>query len=116
VRDCDSRSDLPSEHAVTAASLTTEHGITVRTIADARRANLAAGQHWFSADAMRFFRSRVHGPIIGDGYFVTSEQFDDDAPRRYTVRRIDARGHVSTVGESQAHATLTAARTAAHDS
>ena len=59
--------------------------------------------HWFSSGAMRFFRSRVgenvyQGP--GGIFFVSSEQFDDSTPRRYTVRRYDPTAdNIGTIGE-----------------
>jgi hypothetical protein len=60
------------------------------TIAEIKRINAAAGQHYFSPDTMRFFRSQVHGPArvtkSGRVYFVTSEQREPDCPRLYTVR------------------------------
>lgn len=71
--------------------------------------------HWFSPDTMRFFRSRVGGYGFGAGeavYFVSSEQFtsrDYTAPRKYTVRVLDADGRVDTVGEFQAYASRSGA-------
>lgn len=63
--------------------------------------------HWFDADTMRFFSSRVLGAEIhrqkGTAriVFVTSEQNDSpytDHPRRYSVRVMDHRGDIETVG------------------
>jgi hypothetical protein len=58
------------------------------------------GSHFFDADAMRFFRSKVDAYCVAgvDGwYFVTSEQhvmtyptYRKD-PRRYTVRRLSVK-------------------------
>lgn len=92
-----------------------------------RRANLAAGGHWFSPDTMRFFRSRVArvgykgtGPI----YFVSSEQFVPSRgpafPRQYTVRVALADGSINTVGTlgdfaSSATATAAARRLASQE-
>ena len=67
------------------------------TVAEIKRANRAAGRHFFDAAAMRFFRSRVSGPVIGCRYFVTSERFSDDTPRGYTVRSVDDAGNIDTV-------------------
>ena len=82
-----------------------------------KTANQQHGGHFFSAGALRFFRSRVsekvhQGP--GGVYFVTSEQFDARSPRRYTVRRFDpgSRG-IDTVGKFQQHATSRQAHAAA---
>lgn len=81
--------------------------------------NKRHGGHWFDADTMRFFRSRVlGGGCDEEGYFVSSEKFVTyypryhEEPRRYTVRRIDDEGHVTEVGEFQAYATARAARRA----
>ncbi len=51
--------------------------------------------NFFARDTMRFFRSKIEsGPLIGPGgiYFLTSEQFDDEFPRLYTVRHLVASG------------------------
>ena len=77
-------------------------------IGDIRKANKAAGHHWFDPDSMRFFRSRIGSKVYegpGGIYFVSSEQFVGSdwiaAPRRYTVRKFDpTTGGVDTAGES----------------
>lgn len=67
------------------------------------------GGHFFSAGALRFFRSRIsekvhQGP--GGIYFVTSEQFDECSPRLYTVRHFQPIScGIDTVGQFQQHAT-----------
>lgn len=79
------------------------------TITAIKAANRAAGLHFFDADSMRFFRSKVESGVIGGRFFVTSEQFvtyDGVADvRRYTVRRADDDGAITTVGEFQQHPT-----------
>lgn len=86
------------------------------------------GSHFFDADAMRFFRSRVDAYCVAgvDGwYFVTSEQhvttyptYRKD-PRRYTVRRLSVVKSEHGKGDDlrlyelegfQAYATLETAR------
>jgi hypothetical protein len=78
-----------------------------------KRANARAGQHFFEEGTMRFFNSRVGDTVhCGPGgiFFVTSEQFDDSSPRRYTVREfVPATGRINTVGKFQEHATNAAA-------
>ena len=69
--------------------------------------------HWFDADSMRFFRSRIVGvssmaqTLRQKGtqriVFMTSEQnhsvlTDHTYPRRYSVRIMDHRGNINTVG------------------
>lgn len=86
--------------------------MTYATIADVRSANKNAGLHFFNADTMRFFRSRVESQLIGGRLFVTSEQAPD-APRRYTVRLAGDDGDIHSVGDFQEHATYKAALYAA---
>ena len=54
--------------------------------------------HFFDRGAMRFFDSRFsrYGVILADGstLFVTSERFDHNTLRRYTVRMQDATGSI----------------------
>lgn len=87
-------------------------GAGFKSVDDVKRANEAAGQHWFSPESKRFFDSRVgrtlhSGP--GGHYFVSSEQFHDlsgnSRPRAYTVRQAHPDGTVATVGEFQGHPT-----------
>ncbi len=79
------------------------------------------GSHWFDADTMRFFRSRVssYGWRSADGtrvYFVSSERREGCA-RRYSVRVADMtsedRGCVDTLGTFQQFASRSGAERAA---
>lgn len=78
-----------------------------------------AGSHFFDKGAMQFFNSRIEGGMIGGRWFITSEQFDDESPRLYTVRvvtRDDAAVpalQIDTVGEFQAYTTKAEARASA---
>lgn len=68
---------------------------------------------WFSPASMRFFNSRVHGRVYGDGFFVTSEA-GPDGVRCYSVRQAPApAGEVRTIGEFMAYATSAEAHHAA---
>jgi hypothetical protein len=75
--------------------------------------------HWFSPDTLRFFRSRVAqgGYVTPDGarvYFVSSEQFDYNSPRLYTVRVQDRQtGAIDTLGEFQQYGSRNTADRAA---
>lgn len=69
--------------------------INVSSIEQLKQLATEHGSHFFDADAMRFFSSRVHSAVYGGRYFVTSEQqravyissgFIPAEPRRYTVR------------------------------
>lgn len=84
-----------------------------KTIADIRSANDAAGEFWFSPDTLRFFDGRVLAGVIGGNLFITSERYDMDSPRAYTVRRAHADGSIDTVGEFMGYVTANAARNAA---
>ena len=57
--------------------------------------------HWFDASSKRFFGTRM-GAIIemsdGTVYFTTSEQ-PPHGERMHSLRRMDASGDISTVGE-----------------
>lgn len=81
------------------------------------------GSPYFSPAMLRFFSSRIHRPIYGGRFFVTSERDEmTDYARTYSVRSFDVdeisgRINFDTVGDfgqyatrSEAHA---AARTAA---
>lgn len=90
------------------------------TIAAIKEANRKAGHHFFEADSMRFFRSKIaRGVIIAGRLFITSEQFvpsdGPPDPRRYSVRVAHDNGSVATVGEFQAYATLAEAHRAAKE-
>jgi hypothetical protein len=88
-------------------------GAPIRTLDDAEARHTG---YWFSRGATAFFRSRVSPTMYPDdarkvSYFVSSEQFDYQSPRLYTVRVIDwATGDVDTVGEFQQYGTLAQAR------
>jgi len=65
--------------------------------------NRAIGRHWFDADTMDFFTTRIESGLILGSYFITSEQYDDDAPRLFTVRHAEESGEINTVGEFQGY-------------
>lgn len=79
----------------------------------------AADNKFFSKGAMEFFNSKVESGMIGGKWFITSEQYDDESPRLYTLRVVsrdmDAVPTLSidTVGEFQQYETLAMARAAA---
>jgi len=70
------------------------------TIADIKRNNKNAGYHFFDRDTMRFFNSRIETGLYKDNTFITSEQFDYNSPREYTIRRALEGGlKIETIGE-----------------
>lgn len=81
-------------------------------ISQIKRANELAKQYFFEPATMRFFRSRVAPGVYGGRYFITSEQFDANSPRLYTIREVAPNGHIETVGEFQQYETLDKAKRA----
>jgi hypothetical protein len=75
------------------------------TIEQIKRANERAGGCWFSRDTMLFFSTRIMCRVFpcGNGaLFVTSDRHPAGMGRwirRYSVRRADGTGQISTVGE-----------------
>lgn len=64
------------------------------------------GSHFFDPDTMRYFSSRLLGPIHQKGelvFFVTSERFipmcGPADPRKYTIRCLDLRSEHVTITE-----------------
>lgn len=56
--------------------------------------------HFFDADTMRFWESKVESELFNNRCFVTSESNFDDTARFYTVRRFsEDYTQVETIGE-----------------
>ena len=56
--------------------------------------------HWFDADTMRFFGSRIGiARKKGDDFYFVSSEKPPHGPRRYSVRKMDINGKIETVGE-----------------
>ena len=62
------------------------------------------GHHFFDADTMRFFKSRIESVLIKNRLFVTSDK-NEDNPRLYTIRYVKKAGQVETLGDFQAYTT-----------
>ncbi len=75
------------------------------------KANDEAGQHWFDADAMEFFKSRLESDLIDGRYFISSER-GPHFPRAFSIRMADEDAHIQTVGDFMAYETLKDAETA----
>jgi len=78
-----------------------------------KQTNARLGHYWFTPEAMRFFDSRILSRVYGGRLFVSSERFDDESPRRYTIRAVANDGSVSTVGAFQQYGSRREAITAA---
>ena len=73
--------------------------------------NKAKGQFFFSPGTMRFFNSKISSNVINDRFFITSERFDDEHPRLFTIRVIDWHtGEIGTHGEFQEYKTAEQAK------
>lgn len=86
------------------------------TLEQIEQANRRLGHHWFDADTLRWFKSRLSPYIFGGRYFVSSERGDRyiwNGRRRYTVRRANDDGSVSTASEFGQFATMKGAQAAA---
>ena len=87
-----------------------------RNIDQIKRDAYYAGSHFFDKGTMRSFKSRVYDEIYhyGDGknYFITSERFNNDSPRLYTLRQYLHEGEIKTIGEFQQYTSLRAVRKA----
>lgn len=87
---------------------------TISEIKDA--ATNGHSPYWFSASTLAFFDSNIHPevyPVPGGALFISSERFDENSPRLFTVRHCTDNGKITTVGEFQEHGSLVAARMAA---
>lgn len=79
--------------------------------ANAIQANMqSAGSHWWDADSMRFFGTKVVGSVFNSptsAYFVTSDFTGFDRKHRgFTVRKYDrAKNNIDTIGDVGAYAT-----------
>lgn len=79
---------------------------SIYTMKTVRELHAFGGGHFFDADTMRFFGSRVLSGLRAGRYFVTSERNPERRhagrhaayryPRRYTVRRVTRRDIVHT--------------------
>ena len=80
-----------------------------KTMAQLRKAHMG---YFFSKDTMAFFKSRVESKLYNGTYFITSEQFEDEA-REFTVRKWIDNADIETVGER--HASLDDAKNAINE-
>ena len=88
------------------------------TISQLKNLHERNGGYFFTEDAKRFFRSRIHSDVYGGCVFVTSEKhvswrFEGD--RLYTVRYMDGDGNTHTVGDFQGFETRSKAHTFARN-
>lgn len=91
----------------------TNHPSKYVSIQDVKNIAQRHGSHWFDADTMRFFNSRVSQDATIDGefiYFVSSERYRSE-PRLYSVRQLNIfTGIIETIGEFQQYRTSAQAK------
>ncbi len=83
------------------------------SINEVKEANRRSGFHFFEADTLRFFSSRIHSELYAGRFFVTSELNFDGTARFYTVREALDDGQISDVGGFQQYTSRTGAHAAA---
>lgn len=82
----------------------------IKTTAELRKLANASGSFFFKPKTMAFFNSRVERTVYANRYFITSEQFGDEAPREWAVREFAAeQGEPVDINTVSRHATLEAA-------
>lgn len=76
------------------------NGVIINCIAGVRIANRkcvkAGSNDWFSADNLRFWKTRVGNAVYGSRYFVTSDA-DFEGYRKYSIRELLDNGRIGTV-------------------
>lgn len=83
------------------------------TLAEMKQAQTEKDFHFFSKGSMAFFKSKIIESTVNENHFITSEKFDDNSDRKYTIRKFDPIGYqVDTIGEFQGYDTLKKAKTA----
>ena len=76
-----------------------------------------SNNNFFDKDTMKFFNSRITNSIkrtdTKDIYFITSEKFDCNSQREYTIRKyIHNTCNIETIGEFQQYDSLYKAKKA----
>jgi hypothetical protein len=86
--------------------------MTFTDMAAVKERNRRTGHSFFEADTLRFFDGTVGRTLYGGRFFVTSEK-GPHGPRRWTVRRANQDGTITTCGVFQQYASGESARTEA---
>lgn len=85
----------------------------VRTMHQLKQRNAHNGYSFFREDTMAYFNSEVETPLMQGGYFVTSERYDEDGEKQYTLRMADLNtGEIHTIGEFGAYRAIKEAKDA----
>jgi hypothetical protein len=78
---------------------------TYNTISEIKEANKAIDNHFFDAGALKFFNSKIYTEIIHGNLFITSERFDENSPRLFSVRCALTNGSIESLSKFQAFTT-----------
>lgn len=81
-----------------------------KTISEVKKANKEIGHFFFEKSTMIFFNSRIESGVLKGRFFITSERFDENSPRLFTLREVDNDGRVNTLGEFQEFNTIQEAK------
>jgi len=76
------------------------------TIEEIMRKHATYGGHFFDKETLEHFNSTVFQDVFGDGYFITSERQDLDEPLRFTVRKAESDGKITSVSSFQEYETF----------
>jgi hypothetical protein len=90
----------------------------IYTVSQLKIAVKNSGSYFFEPATMRFFNSVVCKGVKhteGGNVFITSEKFDWNFPRLYTVRILRENGEIDDIGKFQQYATLDQARRAVRE-
>lgn len=89
--------------------------MSFRTLAEIKRANRAAGGHWFGRGNVAEFESRFGRQVFGGRFFIELWRPNPRRPRVYSVREVRADGSIRNAAPSDrsGYATYDEAKAAA---
>lgn len=64
-----------------------------------KQANRDINNYWFDKDTMKSFNCRVLETVYKKQLFISSEKYNYDTDRLYTVRFCDSTGSIGTIGD-----------------
>lgn len=67
------------------------------SIEEIEEKNREIGHFFFTEDTKEFFNSRIETEVIDGKYFITSERHERQDQRRYTIRKAEEDGSISTI-------------------
>lgn len=108
------QTELKTEERVSVYAPKPEHGGQYLSVTQIKNHNEDIGHHFFSADTMRYFKSKVYDDLHLGAYFITSEmnQYATNGKREYTIRHANGSGNIDTVGVFGGYSSLKSARSA----